>query len=57
MDNINQKKYNPSITDRMNLERAENRFATAKTLNDRLGSQVPLRNLDYDTLTKLSRYL
>ena len=57
MDNIDQKKYNPSITDRMNLEKAENRLATAKTLNDRLGSQVPLRNLDYDTLTKLSRYL
>jgi len=57
MDNIDQKKYNPSITDRMNLERAENRLATAKTLNDRLGNQVALRNLDYDTFMKLSRYL
>lgn len=55
MDNIDKKKYNPSITDRMELERAENRLATAKTLNNRLGSQVPY--LDYDTLMKLSRYL
>jgi len=55
MDNIDQKKYNPSITDRMDLERAENRLATAKTLHNRLGSQVPY--LDYDTSMKLSRYL
>ena len=57
MDNIDQKKYNPSITDRMNLEKAENRLATAKTLNNRLDSQVALRNLDYDTFMELSRYL
>ena len=55
MDNIDQQKYNPSVTDRMELERAENRLAMAKTLNNRLSSQVPY--LDYDTLTKLSRYL
>jgi len=55
MDNIDQKKYNPSVTDRMNLERAENRLSAAKTLNNRLGSQVPY--LDYDTFLRLSRYL
>ena len=55
MDNIDQQKYNPSVTDRMDLERAKNRLAMAKALNNRLGSQVPY--LDYDTLTKLSRYL
>jgi ankyrin repeat protein len=34
MDNIDQKKYNPSVTDRMNLERAENRLATTRSMND-----------------------
>ena len=43
--------------DKENLEKAENRLATAKTLNNRLGSQVPLRNLDYGTFMELSRYL
>ena len=37
--------------------RAKQRLATAKTLNDRLGRQVPLRNLDYGTFMELSRYL
>ena len=34
MDNIDQQKYNPSVTDRMNLERDENRLATARSMND-----------------------
>jgi ankyrin repeat protein len=55
MDNMDQQKYNPSVTDRMDLERAKNKLAMAKALNNRLGSQVPY--LDYDTLMRLSRYL
>ena len=53
--------YHPDVTRRMiqerNLERAESRLNTAKTMNDRLNSETPLRDLDYDTFQRLSRYL
>ena len=53
--------YHPDVTQRMvqerDLERAESRLNTAKTMNDRLSSQTPLRHLDYDILQRLSRDL
>ena len=42
---------------KIKTQKAKQRLATAKILNDRLGSQVPLRNLDYDTFMELIRYL
>ena len=54
---LNKMPYNPEVTRRMNLERAESRLNTAKTMNDRLNSETPLTHLDYDTFQRLSRYL
>jgi len=61
-EHLSRTSYHPDVTQRMvqerDLERAESRLNTAKTMNDRLSSQTPLRHLDYyDILQRLSRDL
>lgn len=54
MDNIDQKKYNPSITDRMNLEKARSRLAVASGLHPRLGTNTPIAD---DLIEKITTNL